>query len=155
MARFLRPRPFDEWLFFRFDREPMCDDGTADLLDLIHLGLTAAGLEVQDLRHAIAGEDVVVAPHTLDEAQMEQQGAKVIEAEVRVRRTAEDAIQGLRDLAHDVISVAFVRSYPEDPFGATRRVRPWTNLADTCIVPLPTPGSNITWLRHVQGTVPT
>lgn len=62
----------------------MCDDGTADLLDLIHLGLTAAGLEVQDLRHAIAGEDVVVAPDTLDKAKMEQQGAKVIEAEVRI-----------------------------------------------------------------------
>jgi len=46
---------------------------------------------------------------------MDQQAAEVIEANVRVRRTAEDAIQGLRELAHGmsppaVIAAAIDRS---------------------------------------------
>ena len=51
----------------------MRDNDPANLLDLIGLGLAATGLEIQDLRHAVPGVDVVIAPDTLDKSQMEQQ----------------------------------------------------------------------------------
>jgi hypothetical protein len=74
----------------------VCHDNPADLLDLIRLGLATSGLEIQDLGHAVSGEDMMVTANPLGEAQMDQQRAEVIEADVRVRRPAEDAIQGLR-----------------------------------------------------------
>jgi len=62
----------------------VCNNDPANLLDLIRLGLAATGLKVQDLRHAIPREDMVIAANTLDEAQMNQQRAEIIETDIRV-----------------------------------------------------------------------
>jgi len=60
------------------------NDDPTDLLDLIRLGLANTGLEIQDLGHAVPSENVVVAANPLSEAQMDQHGAEVVEADVCV-----------------------------------------------------------------------
>lgn len=56
---------------FPLAREPVRDNDSTNLFDLIGFGLATTGLEIQDFRHAVPGVDVVIAPDTLDEAQME------------------------------------------------------------------------------------
>jgi hypothetical protein len=60
------------------------DNDPANLLDLIGFGLAAAGLEIENLRQAVAAVYVVVAPDTIDEAQMEQLCAEIVEADIGV-----------------------------------------------------------------------
>jgi hypothetical protein len=57
---------------------------SANRFDLIGFGLAAAGLEIENLRHSDAAVDVVIAPDPFDEAQMEQQCAAVVKADIRV-----------------------------------------------------------------------
>lgn len=68
-------------------------------------------MEIEDLRHAVPGEDMVAAANAFGEAQMSELGAEIVEADVRVRSAAEDAIQGLRDLAHGRASPISGASY--------------------------------------------
>src|SRR5947199_4916065 len=60
------------------------DDYPAHLHDLVRFGLASPRLKVEDLRHAVARENVVATPDALDEAQMTQQTAEVLEADVVV-----------------------------------------------------------------------
>jgi len=60
------------------------NDHPTDLLDLIRLGLATKGLEIEDLRHAVPSENVMVATNPLSEAQMDQQGPEVVEPDVCV-----------------------------------------------------------------------
>jgi hypothetical protein len=55
------------------------------------------GLNVEDLDHAIASEDVVIAADTLVETQAAQQSAQIAEADVGIRIPAEHPVKRLRD----------------------------------------------------------
>jgi hypothetical protein len=63
------------------------------LANLVGLGLaSAAGLEVEDLRDAVAAEDVVTAAAlALVKAEAAEEGAEVVEAEGAVGGSAEEA----------------------------------------------------------------
>ena len=78
----------------------MPNDQVSNLLDLIGFRLTIAGLEIQNLRHPIAGKDMVIATNPLSESQVDQKGAKVAKADIRVRVPSKDSVERLRDFTH-------------------------------------------------------
>jgi len=65
----------------------------ADLFDLIRLRLASLGLQVQDLRHAVLRENIVVASDPLRESQAPEQVPEVIEPDIRIG-TAAQYLQG-------------------------------------------------------------
>jgi hypothetical protein len=84
----------------RFTHHAVRSDYATNLFHLIGFRFPAAWLQVQDFHNAIAGEYVVVASNTFDKAEVLQQRPKIIKPDVRVRTSAQDAIQCLRDFAH-------------------------------------------------------
>ena len=75
ICHFIPPSNSDRLLvgrgaFRRFASQPVRGEDVADLLDLIGLRLTPTRLEVEDFRHPIAGENMMVPTDALGEAHM-------------------------------------------------------------------------------------
>ena len=62
-------------------------------------GLASAGLEIDDLRHIAARENVMISANTLLETIVVQKCAHVAEADAGVRITAENPVKRLRNFA--------------------------------------------------------
>ena len=68
--------PFEGRFRLRLAPQSVGDDDPTDLLDLVCLRLPVAELEVENLRHAVAGEYMVVAADVLGEAQVGEQARR-------------------------------------------------------------------------------
>ena len=73
----------------------------SNLLESIRFCFAASRLEVEDLCHTLAGEDVVIPRGAFCEFQMRQQSTEIGKANVGIGVTSEDAVQCLRDFTHD------------------------------------------------------
>jgi hypothetical protein len=67
----------------------------ADLLHLIRFRLVTPGLQVQNLVHSIAGEDVVTPSNPLAEPKALQHTPQIIEENIGVRGSAQNLFKGL------------------------------------------------------------
>ena len=63
----------------------MSHDYTANLSNLVRLGVTPVTLQVDPFSHAFLPEDVMTAAHPLDEPQAQQEHSKVFEAYAGIR----------------------------------------------------------------------
>ena len=65
----------------------------SNLLESIRFCFAASRLEVEDLCHTLAGEDVVIPRGAFCEFQMRQQSTEIGKANVGIGVTSEDAVQ--------------------------------------------------------------
>lgn len=68
-------------------------NNATDLPYLIWLRASLVALQVELLDNAIPPEYMVTSPHPLRKAQNSQQAAKIVEADTRIRATAEHPLQ--------------------------------------------------------------
>lgn len=71
----------------------MFENDDADLFDLVRLGLSVAGLKIQDLFHPVLDEYVMASPYPLLETEPLQEMTDRGERNVRVRSAAKNRFE--------------------------------------------------------------
>ena len=90
-----------------FSCQNVSEDHLPNLADLIGLGQTGhPRLDVHDLGHRIAGEDVVTSTLTLDEPEIQQGPPEIVEADVGIGRATQYPGQHLLAPRHATIMPA-------------------------------------------------
>ena len=92
--------PEDDQFVTRFHsliiRQSMSNDHSSHLLDLIRFRHRPIFLQIDHLDHTVPAKHVVASPDAFLKPEGREQMSQIVEANVRVRRSAEHLLQGLR-----------------------------------------------------------